>query len=215
VSVSVHQQINLYQPIFRQARKLFSAQTVAWGLLLVLATLSGLWGFAAVKVAGLESELHAVREQQHAQERLAAATGALRAERANPTEVRARIEQLSVQLAERSHARDLLRSGAAGRTTGFAARLEALARQHMDGLWLERIVLSGATNTMSLSGGTLNPALVPRYLQALSKAPALNGARFDEFVIERPQADEPNAHGVRFRAGSAALTDAATEREPS
>jgi hypothetical protein len=210
VSVAVRQQINLYQPIFRQERKLFSAATVAFGLALVLAALIGLWAFAASKVARLEGELESVREQQQAQERLAAATGVLRAQRANPTTVRARIEQLSRELAERSHARDLLRGGAAGHTAGFAPRLEALALQHTEGLWLDHIVLAGAGNVMSLSGGALDPALVPKYLQALSAAPALNGARFDEFVIERPQ-----DAGVRFRAGSAALTEVSLEREPS
>lgn len=208
VSVAVRQQINLYQPIFRQERKLFSAKTVASGSLLILGALIALWGYATWKVARLDGELNSVREQQRAQEQMANAADALRSQRANPVTVRARIEKLSARLAERSRALDLLRSGAAGGATGFAARLEALANQHTEGLWLERVVLSGDAAVMSLSGGTLNPALVPRYLQALASEQALRGARFDEFVIERQTPGDANAPGVRFRTGSAALNEA-------
>lgn len=208
MSAAIVQQINLYQPIFRQERKLFSAETVAMGLALVMATLVVLWLFAASKVQRLEAQIGAVREQQRVQEQMTSAAGALRAQRANPVEARARIETLSVELADRTRARDLLHGGVAGRTSGFASRLEALAQQHTDGLWLDRIVLSGDVSAMSLEGGSLNPALVPQYLQALASEPALNGARFDQFVIERPTPTDEKP-GVRFRAGSAALNDAA------
>lgn len=208
MSAAIVQQINLYQPIFRQERKLFSAQTVAMGLALVLATLVVLWLFASSKVQRLEAQIGAVREQQRVQEQMAGAAGALRAQRANPVDARARIQKLSSELADRTRARDLLRGGVAGRTTGFASRLEGLAQQHTDGLWLDRILLSGDVSAMSLEGGTMNPSLVPRYLQALASEPALNGARFDQFVIERPRAEEAKP-GVRFRAGSAALNEAA------
>jgi hypothetical protein len=200
----MHQQINLYQPIFRHERKLFSAATVSVALMLVLAGLLAFWGFGTWNVAKLEREVATVREQQQSQERLASASGTLRAARANPVEVQARIKRLSAELAERTRAMGLLRGGAAGETTGFAARMAALARQHVDGLWLDHLAMHGGPGTMSIGGGTLSPDSVPRYLSALASEPTLMGTRFDEFVIEQPSKERPQP-GVRFRAASAAL----------
>jgi hypothetical protein len=104
--------------------------------------------------------------------------------------------------------------------------MEALARRHVDGLWIDKLVLSGTNGSMSLSGATLDADIVPVYLQSLARDSVLSGTRFDEFVIERP-AQEPSAttapamddsgeapvkkqvaapKHIRFRAGSKALT---------
>jgi hypothetical protein len=37
----------------------------------------------------------------------------------------------------------------------------------------------------------------------------LIGARFDEFVIERPKAETAEKSGIRFRAGSASMQEEA------
>ncbi len=213
MSIAVRQQINLYQPLFRQERKLFTAATVALGLAIVAATLLAMWAFAAFQVAALEREVEVVREQHRTQERLVAAAGALRAQRANPQLVNDRIKQVSAQLAERTRALELLHSGAAGDPLGFAARLAALARQQQDGVWLDHIALSGDAAAMQLSGGALDPAYVPRYLQALAGESALTGARFDEFIVERAAKDAA-LPGVRFHAGTAALSAERKEAAP-
>ena len=104
----------------------------------------------------------------------------------------------------RTRALALLRAGTLGRTTGFADRLEALARQHVDGVWIDRMALSGATGSMSLGGATFDPNLVPRYLQNLGHESVLAGARFDELVIDRPTSKSVESSQVRFRASSLA-----------
>jgi hypothetical protein len=83
--------------------------------------------------------------------------------------------------------------------------MEALARRHIDGIWLDHILLSSGTSAMSLSGSSLDADLVPRYLQSLATDPALRGARFDEFVIQQPVQEEPStqgAIGLHFSAGN-------------
>jgi hypothetical protein len=120
--------------------------------------------------------------------------------------VQAEAKKLAAQLGERRHVLDLLRSGAAGTTAGFAGRLEALARRRVDGVWLDHIVLGGAGGVSSLAGYTLNPDLVPRYFQALAAEPALRGTRFEEFRIgEPPNLDTGSAGAV----GSSSVDDAA------
>ena len=81
----------------------------------------------------------------------------------------------------------MLQSGAAGQTSGFASRMEALARRHVNGLWIDGLAMSGTRSTMSISGGSVDADIVPAYLRSLSSETVLSGTRFDDFVIERPE----------------------------
>lgn len=204
----MRQQINLYQPIFRQERKLFSAPMVASALLVIGAALIGFWLFGSSRVARLEEQLAQLRSQVQAQEHMVSTVGQLRSARSNPVEIQARIERLNQELQLRTRALDALRGGATGQRVGFAPRMIALARQHVEGLWIDHLVLSG--NSMMLSGQTLRPDLVPQYLKSLASEPVLQGTRFDDFSIERPRDDHPE-RGIRFRAGNRDMTFAATE----
>jgi hypothetical protein len=198
----MRQQINLYQPIFRQERRLFSAKMVGIALGAVALTLISIWLYGNSKVAGLESEVARMRTQFDEQQRIANAAGQLRSSRANPTQLQAHIAELSKELADRSHALQLLRSGAAGQTTGFSARLTALARQHVDGLWIDRLVFAGTSGSMSMEGRTLSAPLVPQYLKRLASESALQGTRFEEFHIQRPAQPTDAVGGLRFEASS-------------
>ena len=139
-----------------------------------------------------------------------------------PEQLDARVKQLEAQVTERTRAVQILKSGGAGQTTGFANRMEALARRHVDGLWLDQMILSGTNGGMTLRGATIDPDVVPQYLRSLAAEPALSGTRFDDFVIERPSklskadaeselaegASKPankNEGPIRFKAGSKGL----------
>lgn len=216
----MRQQINLYQPIFSRERKQLSAMTLVCGVGVVVVTLLGMSLYAHRHVEQLAGEVDAMRERAAHQEQMIAKMGELHAARGNPAEIDARVKQLTETVAARKRALEVLQAGAAGQTIGFAARLEALARRHVEGLWIDSLVLSGTNGSMTLQGATLAVDTVPIYLQGLAHESALAGARFDDFVIERPRAaasdskaEEETATGkhIRFRAGSKALTATATE----
>lgn len=130
---------------------------------------------------------------------------------ARRSDVEARVKALAASLSERTQALQVLQSGAAGQTSGFAARMEALARRHVDGLWIDGLAMSGTQSTISISGSSVDADIVPAYLRSLSSEAVLNGTRFDDFVIERPQSGKSELSGkseagkVRFRAGSKSL----------
>lgn len=211
----MRQQINLYQPIFRAERKLCSAATVGIAAGLLLLTYVGIWSYGSVKVARLAQHVHGVQAQAQAQEAMVAEAASLRAQRAKPAAVEARIAQLSTQLTQRTRALEVLRSGVAGEPVGFATRLEALARGHLQGVWLDHLVLTGATGmqgNLRLEGAAVNADLVPRYLQSLAAESDLSGVRFAQFAIERPE--QAGQASIRFRASSAALIDKAEEGTP-
>jgi Tfp pilus assembly protein PilN len=222
----MRQQINLYQPIFSRERRQLSSVTLVSAVGVIVATLLGIALYAQHRVGQLAREVDAVRERAAEQEQMVATVGELHAARGNPAEIEARVKQLTETIAARKRALNVLQAGAAGQTVGFAARLEALARRHVDGLWIDSLVLSGTNGSMTLQGATLNADTVPVYLQGLAHERALAGTRFDDFVIERPtraalpqtvesEDDEGAASKVRavatdkhirFRAGSKALT---------
>jgi hypothetical protein len=226
----MRQQINLYQPIFSRERKQLSSMALLSGVGVVVVALFAVSFYADRRVEELAQEVESMRARAAQQEQIVAKATEMHVARGNPAEIEARVKQLTENLAARKRALNVLQAGAAGQTIGFAARLEALARRHVDGLWLDGLVLSGTNGSMTLQGATLNADTVPTYLQGLAHERALAGTRFDDFVIERPTADaqaqlsesdgedgeapKPKASvtdkHIRFRAGSKALTPVQT-----
>jgi hypothetical protein len=213
----MRQQINLYQPIFSARRKPLSATAAASILGLAVAGMIGYSLYTGSRIGALSAQVEKQRSEQSQIESQLSDTTIATTARSNPAEIETRVKQLAVSLDERKKALELLQSGAAGQTMGFASRLEALARRHVDGLWIDRLTISGTSGSMSLAGATLNADIVPAYLKSLAQEPVLTGTRFDEFIIERPAAiavvaeDSTGAKQparerfIRFRAGNKAL----------
>lgn len=214
----MHQQVNLLQRSSIQASRAVAASTIALATALFVCALLGILGYGRWEVSRLARAVDVLHTRQRGQEAMLAAVGATHESRTAPLDVEARIKVLEAELTARTRAIDLIGSGAIGRRTGFAARLEALSRRHVEGIWLDRLTLAGSGQTMILSGATLDANLVPRYLQSLAADPALAGTRFDELVIEEPAAgDSPMAvpKALRFHAGKLASAAAAQPREGS
>jgi Tfp pilus assembly protein PilN len=202
----MRQQINLHQPIFRRERKRFSAVTVATTLGVVVVALAAISAYTARDVDGLQKQVAQLTEQQAQQQAQLLKVGELHSSTSRRSDVEARVKALTASLSERTQALQVLQSGAAGQTSGFAARMEALARRHVDGLWIDGLAMSGTQSTISISGSSVDADIVPAYLRSLSSEAVLNGTRFDDFVIERSESgkNEPGKV-VRFRAGSKSL----------
>lgn len=176
------QQINLYHPIFREQRRVFSASTVAAALGVVALALVGIWAFALHQVGRLEHELAGMQTRMTAdRERIARVQpGVLDA-----TAAEQRARDLASVLERRRRAAARLAAGDAGAQTGFSPRLEALARARIDGLWLTRIALE--VDGVELSGAALAPTILPRYLESLGSEAALSGTRFEHVTLVRPE----------------------------
>jgi hypothetical protein len=218
--LDMRQQINLYQPTFRK-RDVFSAGAVAAGVTLVIAGLAAFTWNEHRQVANLEARADSLRVAQAQRQAALLSEGPVNAAE-TAEQLEERVKRLKAEVVERHRAVQMLRSGAAGRNTGFAQRLDALARRHVDGLWLDQIIFSGTDGTMSLRGTALGADVVAEYLRNLATDSALSGARFDDFLIERPgkrpttapqQEHMPDdvwrapAGSVRFRAASKSLQE--------
>ena len=180
----MRQEINLYQPgsdvqLFR-----LSAATAAW-MLGILCGVLLLWRvYEGRQVTQLEADVQSAKSQQQRQSEIARAAGVAQAARGGAVNFQEKARLLATQLKERQHALEVLGGGSAGVPGGFADRLEVFARRRVEGVWLDHIVLDGASGINSLAGHTLDPNLVPRYFQGLAGEPALRGTRFQDFRID-------------------------------
>jgi hypothetical protein len=205
----MHQQINLYQSIFRKQRQVFSAATMAQALGIVAAALVAIHAYGVVTVGALESEVAQLEVRELAlTTQLGRMDPALSATRR--AELDAELKRLNATLAGQQRLIEALRQQPLGDMTGFSGYLAALSRQRTPELWLTAIAI-GSTGAIELEGRSLRPDGVPEFMRRLGNEAVLANQRFDRFEIER---DEENGQSI-FRATSrTGLMLAATGGEP-
>jgi hypothetical protein len=200
----MEQQVNLYQPILGAEKRLFSARAIAVGLAVLFVCLGALAGYATWRTARVELAITSLERQQAAQLALAERAAAAIRPRESVAELDATARGLAAEIATRELALGLVRKGVATPASGFAARLESLARRQVDGLWLRKIVVSTGESRLAFEGAAVEPRLVPAYLAALAEEPALDGARFDHLLMRRAKPEEAPAQTV-FELGAPGL----------
>lgn len=177
------QQINLYQPILRRPKPVFSASAIAQTLVLVTAGLLLIQGYGAWRVSHLSDSVQHLRANR---DTAAAAYQELtrRQPRREPDpELQQRVERLAAEVDRARELAEALGSGAFGNASGLSAYLIGLARQHEEGLWLTRIVLASGGEVIGLDGRSLSPEAVPGYLQRLSDEAAFRGKAFGHLEL--------------------------------
>jgi multidrug efflux pump subunit AcrA (membrane-fusion protein) len=219
----MRQQINLYQRA-RTVRMPVSASSLLVASTALVAALLSIWVYGQFAVTRLQRQVEALERQQQAQATLATAAQALYSEKIDATTLHAQVAELQQSLADRDQALLLLRARPAIATQGFAVRLQALAHPHIDGVWLDGVVLNERPGIQRLTGRSLNAELVAKYLRALGGERALTGTRFTDVRIQnakyvevdKREADAGNSDadntvgaaptqtftGVRFRVDS-------------
>jgi len=200
----MEQQVNLYQPILGAEKRLFSARAIAAGLGVLALSLAALAGYAAWRAARVDRAIVALERQQAAQLALAERAAAAIRPKESVAELDAAARGLTAEIAARELALGLVRRGLAAPGSGFAARLESLARRQPDGLWLKKIVVSTGDSRLALEGATTEAPLVPAYLAALAEEHALDGARFDHLALRRARPEEAPAQAI-FEVGAPGL----------
>lgn len=202
MSTGPYQQINLYQPIFRRQRQIFSAVTMLQAAGIVAIALLTIYGYGLWQVRGLEREALQLEGREKAY-----STQLARLDPESSTAQRRAAEQelerLTATLLTQQRLIDVLENKPLGSTEGFSEVLAALARQRSRGLWLTDITINRVSNAIELLGESVAPGLLPAYLLQLGEEDALTGYRFDDFEIERSE----DSDTIIFRVSSNAVTD--------
>lgn len=202
MSAAPYQQINLYQPIFRRQRQVFSAVTMLQAVGVIATALLTIYAYGLWQVRGLEQEAL----QLEGRERAYSTQLARLDPESRTTQRRAaeqELERLTATLLTQQRLIDVLENRPLGSTDGFSSVLAALARQRARGLWLTAITVNRVTEAIELVGESIEPGLLPEYLLQLGEEEALAGYRFDDFEIERSQ----ETATIAFRVSSRAVSD--------
>ena len=206
------QQVNLYEPIFREDRKLFSATAIGIGLGVVAAGLMAITGFDGWRVRSLDRQLAAVHAQEAARKKLVAEANAIVDLAGSHETIENHLKAMAIDLGRRQQALRYLRGGDASGAgdgvpehLGFVGRMTALARQQVDGLWLTGATFVSGSGSFQLTGGAVSADLVPIYLQRLASEPAIAGTKLQTIEIRQPA--KPARAEIEFTVSSAAATD--------
>jgi len=187
------QQINLYSPLFRKQKKVFSAVAIAQAIGLVVLFIAVFYIYVAGQTSLLEIRaVDSGRQLQSDLERLKVSASSESPETRAKT-LSERKSKLEAVLAERAQALQAMESGAPGKTEGYASVLRALARLSMEGVWLTRVRFSDESGVASIAGRALRAGLIPVYLERLRAEERLRGREFASLEITRQAA--PAAQG--------------------
>lgn len=182
----MNQQINLYQPMFRKQKKVFSAVTMIQVISFFVFVFGALYGYELYRMEPFKQQaLQLDKNTAELNAQLAKLTN-LQPMKAKSDLLEKEIARLTNELEESKHVQRVLSEHEFGNATGFSSYLEALARQHVDGTWLTRVSIAGGGTSLGLEGKTLSSELVPIYIQQLSTEKALSGSSFNVMELYRP-----------------------------
>lgn len=177
------QQINLFNPVFLQQKKVFSARTMAGALLVLFAGVAALNAYGNLRLQGLQKQADAGAAQLAQKQARLASVAAEFAPRQKDPAVDAELAEAQSQLAALREVSGVLQRGELGNTQGYAEYFRALARQHVDGLWLTGVSIAGAGADIGVRGRALDPQRVPGYLNRLTGEPIMRGKAFGSLQI--------------------------------
>jgi len=185
----VSQQINLFNPIFLKQKKYFSVVTMLQALVLILLGSVLVYGYAQYEVQQLqEQSAEATRRFEDAQNRLTRYAAEYSPQQANLL-LQEQLKKTETDLAAQQELINTLKSGAIGNSQGYSPYMRAFARQVVPGLWLTAFSITGDGAQMSLSGGVLNPGLLPEYIRRLDREEIMYGKTFASLQMSQPKAE--------------------------
>lgn len=190
----MHQQINLFQPVFRKQQKVFSATTLAQIAAAVLVLLIAILGHVRWTLAGMGRSAEALQQQHdHIRQQIRSLEAAYQTPDTEALD--SEIEQLMTDIYQRNSLLVQFDQLVIRRRSGFAGQFRALAEQHVPGLWLEGVTVNG-NGQIEIRGISLDAKLVPVYLQKLQKQQDLSATPFETVSMNRTAVDKPQIQFV-------------------
>lgn len=190
----MHQQINLYQPVFRKQEKVFSATTLLQIGAAVLLLLLIILAHARWTLSNMNNTADALEQQVNSS---TAQLSALEESHRTPDSdgLDTEIEHLQSSIDQRNTLLVQFDQLVTRHRGGFASQLQALTEVHLPGLWLEGISVD-ADHRIELRGITLNARLVPAYLQQLETRKNLSETAFETVSMNRIGNGQPQIQFV-------------------
>jgi cell division protein FtsL len=189
------QQINLFNPIFMKQRKYFSLLAMLQALGMVIAGSLIFYGFAIYQVGQLKRQAEENAKRYAAEQVRLAGFVAEFSPQHSMQLLQNEVQRLDKQVAEQNRIIETLKSGAVGNTTGYSEYMRAFSRQVVHGLWLTGFKVTGDAAQISLSGGVVNPELLPEYIQRLGRENIMKGKTFSTLKMQQSKAEQDAGTG--------------------
>jgi len=195
VHAKINQQVNLFQPMFRKERKLLSFKVLVQACAAVLVVLMMMFGWSVQQTSQMRVDLAQLKAKQaRMSAQLTQVKTRLVGMKTDTTQQRA-LAELEAELLARQRVVNALHRVKNNFTQGVSAYLESFSRQAPKGVWLTGFTVQAGGEGLVIRGGSLEPALVPAFLEKLSSESALRGTEFGLLQIQR---EDPRTHYVNF-----------------
>jgi Tfp pilus assembly protein PilN len=184
----IQQQINLLVTRFQKVENFFSAKRImgVWfGLIALLALYTGYSCYESISL-GMKSAVVLTEKQQVIEE-----LGNLK--KITPKVINhsleTDVENLKKAKERKLQVKKLLSSTKMDNIKGFSGYMEGLSNEIIPNVWLTSINISDGGRNFGLQGSTLDPRLVPRFIQRLSSEQSFAGSEFKIFAIKDPEGE--------------------------
>ncbi len=185
----MNQQINLYQPMFRKQKVLFSAMTMLQVGIFFIVIFACLYIYQSSQLKPYKKQLASIdKELVQLGTQVAVLSGSNKQIKSKLLENE--IAKLTKELEQRERISRVLSSKSFGNSSGFSSYLEAFAKGHVQGTWLTSVNIKQGGASLGLKGKTLSSELVPVYIQNLAEEESLDGSSFNVMELARVETDE-------------------------
>jgi len=193
--MAVQQQINLYQPMFRKQKKVFSSSTMLAVFVLAIVVFGGVFGFARWNVYSLEQQSENMKVSHAAEIARLEALSKKYPVKKKSLRLEDELKKLQKERKAKQYLVSTLSNRTIGNSDGFSDYFVGVARHRSKGMWLNRLELAQGGKVIGIHGSTLKPELVPQFLQSLAAEDSFRGSQFRVFSMQR---DSENQNKVDF-----------------
>ncbi len=172
------QQINLLNPQLIQRKDQLNARNLLIALVVTVLLMGAYATWSSYRMNQLMAEQRTVDAE------LAALKGRLNesmlrhAQRPPSPALLQLVATTEGSLNSRQQLLDFLEGGGFGAVQGFSGFMQAFARKTTQGLWLTGFSIDEAEHQIQISGRSLQPDLVPKYISQLGQEPLFKGREF-------------------------------------
>ena len=190
----MYQLVNLYQPVFRRQPKILSAATLLTIIALVIVCMFALYFNSHSTMQTLQrTSADLTLNYTQLDARLGAVTS-IAAVSTNAS-ISDEITTLQAQIDDRNALLERIDSLFMDANVGFGEVFETLAQTNLPGLWLTGVQLD-QDGSIEISGTTLDPKLVPRYLQLITQQSPLTTLNSGTVNLVREDSNLPEVNFV-------------------
>lgn len=191
----MNQQINLFQPMFRKERKILSFNATLQVCLIVVAALAAITTYSVWQTQAMKHTVATLATQHQARlaqlEKITREASTLQAKDNTQNEIQRLEQELNAerQILSRLDGKRLRH------IKGFSSYFESFSRQVVNGMWLTGFDVMQGGQSIQIRGSSVEPELVPLFLQGLAQESQLSGTQFSVLQMLR---EEVNYQWIDF-----------------